>query len=214
MKLLVFDHGRPRLVDANRDTDAYRRYRKRIDGATSYGDLLARLTAALQAKDRDKIAADFAPSESYARKFLATTALYLSRPRASAEHKQALRATKLLSELLWSGALRPGRPRSPEIDPMLTARGLAAVDFWLGLVRPLWHAAGESRGTLARAIGLAVADRFTWTAAHERDTAKMLARRSCRPSTVAIQLAAWELDLSVRQVRQCRRRDADEVMHA
>lgn len=214
--IVIFDRGRPRIGSpALLKTETYRRYRESIDSVGQYAEIVKRLEAAVHDPTlRLAIGLDFAPEADYARRFISTTGLGRTKPLGSPERRLADRAMRLVIYLLCGGPRPAGRPIGRRAGPEEVKHVIDAHAAWLRLLRPLWLACGSDRRRIPGAVALASPDRLGWTAAHHHELARLARRRSTRPSTVATQLTAWELGLSVHAVRRLRRAVPSTVMHA
>ena len=214
---VVFHRGVPLVIPARwRRSAAYREYRRGIERATSYRQVLEQLEAVVRhptAAAQSSAAADFAPTVAYARRFLNTTAAYRTRPAGDPRRQVAERGVRVLVALLTGLPERPGRKANVPLSHEAVMAVRSVFGHWYGIVRPLWRAAGDDRGRLPRLIEQAAAGQFQWSAAHARELRTLLRRRGMRPTEVAHQLTAWQLDLSVRRVRLGRRphRQAETV---
>lgn len=213
--LLLISRGRSRVVRAGfRLGPEYKKYRKAVAAASRFTDLLIFLERALDQPDQYASAAsDFAPVADYARQFLNTTRAYLQQPHDSPEWAQGQRALRLMERLLADTRRPRGRRKAGPLAPEWFEAVRSCYGWWEAVVTPLWHAAGRDRTRLASAIEQASSGRWPWAEAHRQALKLMCRRRSLRPSRVIEQIAAWELGLSLEQVRQVRHPSV-EVVHA
>lgn len=204
LPFVVFKRKVPLVLPVHwRKTREYRQFRAAIDRATTFRDVVELLETALRAGP-PSIAADFAPTQEYARRFVNTIALYRARGSGTAQRQLADRAVRLLASLLTGSSGHTGRKRTDAPTEAEKAIIRRTKREWADILKPLWTAAGQDRRRLVRAIELASSTKFPWTEAHRFELRKMLNRRQIRPSDVVQQLTAWQLGIAVRRVRGSR----------
>ena len=176
-----------------RQSAAYRRYRAGLANAKTFQAAVEYLGLVLVNPEwRLFAAADFAPQARYAQKFLNTAALY----RRGSEDEQftAIKAQQVLTRLLIATA--GGHPREPVMDAKLR-QAAESVRGWTTAVRVHWPDADDVIRHLARVA--------PWTVGRRRSIRALMAHKSRRPVHLAHQLAAWELGVSIRAIRQASR---------
>jgi hypothetical protein len=159
--------------------------------------------------DRFSAILAFYPSTAFERQFLNLTTKFRG---LSPEHPDRLLAERALRALNGLALVPPARGRKPKREmSAVSPRDIrAARDRWLMCIRPLWRAAGNRRwmrswstwrARFIAALELAQPAAFPIARAYRSALSKLVGREWCRPSDVADQLTAWELNISVHHVR-------------
>ena len=188
---------------------SYRTIQQAIENADTYAGAVVALERAV-AHNELGVALDFAPTADYARRFANTTALYLaSRPSTlvlPGDRALAERAVRAIAALLL-GVPPRGRRALENPSDEIRSKVAARYSRWRDVVTDAW----ESDDFVVVVIG-AGGNAITWSRAHRRELARLRRRPKIRPSAIAAQLTAWELDMPVRRVRAARANIEREII--
>jgi hypothetical protein len=192
---------------------AYRTYRAAIAQPATFRGIIERLESQLQTSaGRTYLAADFAPSAHFARKFVHTLALSLDQNPSLAK-----RALKILVQIYTDAPPPRGRKTVQSVTIDEAERIQVMRKAWAEVVIPLWKHTWPDRRSFLKALeGAATFSVMEWSESRRSDMRTILARSHARPVHVINQLTAWSLMIPVRRVREGAKpgQDRDELFSA
>lgn len=181
---------------------SYAEFLAAILAAGSFREALVVLEAAVKNPDvRPRIARDFQPTVGYVRRLLYS--LDHLRTGPSRDRATEDRATRLIAALVCGASLTAGRPPKLPLTPeQQVAASITRSNLYADL-GPIWVAATGRRRRLIAGIEALMASRMRWTTAHHTQLEALVMQNS-RPGVIADHLAAWQLGLSVADVKRAR----------